>query len=258
MRSCGAAAGSLICDFKETHDGGLTWSWIPIVYDPDGYSTLIPGEVRACNICGDVIYIDPQRLIVVSGNLAQYADEQIRLQITTNWGEDWQILSLPLPSGQYARSWIRPHSPEFYSDGVGILPVDLMTEDGNQTAAAFYGSSDGGLSWTFLSLVEIESGNAGSYLVRSSLVIVSDEDIFLRCGEDLCVTHDGVHSWQRLSSNLNFGDSEADNYAGWLDFGDAMTGWTFVETNEDERTLWRTTDGGLSWQELTPEIIGPE
>lgn len=251
----GIGAGSYTERLQETHDGGVTWAPVPIVSLYNGMAPRFPGEVIVSGINGDSIYFDPDRLITVGGNLVMTPSETFGLSITTNRGEEWKNIELPLPSGPFERSWIDSYSPVFYSDTNGILPVYLQVENHKRDAVAFYGTSDGGLSWTFRSLVE---NTNEVWIDLGSLEFVSDQDIFVCCGKNLCVSHDGAHSWQRLSSNLNFGDSEADNYAGWLDFGDAMTGWTFVETNEDERTLWRTTDGGLSWQELTPEIIGPE
>jgi len=248
----GVGAGSYSEIYKEAHGGGVTWTLVPIVSLYNGGVPRFPGEITVSGINGDSIYIDPGRLIVVGGNLVMTPSEMFGLSITTNLGEEWKRIILPLPSGPFERSWINPYSPKFYSEDNGSLPVYLQLEGQNRHAVVFYGTSDGGLSWTLRSLVE---NTSEAWIDLRSLEFVSDQDIFVCCGKDLCVSHNGARSWQTLSSNLIFGDSMIENHADSPDFVDALKGWTLVGAGGGGRTLWCTTDGGLSWQALTPVFI---
>jgi hypothetical protein len=250
MQSYGVGAGKGTWGLHETSDGGVTWSPIQIVSYPDGMRTPEPGRITTSNICGDVLYIDSDRLIIVHGNLVMDPSEEIHLSITTDRGQVWHNVRLALPPGQFERSWISPRTPVFHSDRDGVLLVELSTEDRSRDGVAFYITTDGGLRWMFQSLVENISHPQFDSYQDDSL------HIFLRCGEDLCVSHDGARTWQTLSSNLNFGNSEAQTYVRFFDFGDSMTGWAFVGPYEGERTLWRTTDGGKTWAPLAP-VLSP-
>lgn len=250
MYTAGAAAGKGIWYFMETHDSGVTWTPLQVASSPGGLDTPEPGEFITCNICGDALYVDPDRLVIVHGSNTGDPEHEILLSITTNRGRDWHTQKLPLPSGPFSRSWLDPQPPVFYDDRDGLLPVALITEDRSQSAMAFYVTSDGGLSWMFQSLV----ANAGKAISTSHLVVVSRQDSYLRCGDDLCVTNDGAATWQTLPSNLNFSYSETQPYVRFFDFGEPTTGWALVGLPEGEPTLWRTTDGGKAWSELAPVV----
>ena len=77
---------------------------------------------------------------------------------------------------------------------------------------------------------------------------VSLQDIFAICGNDLCATHDGAHTWQLLHSNLDF-----DNVPE-IDFTSPSIGWA-IATDGSSYNLWKTIDGGARWTELLPTLI---
>jgi photosystem II stability/assembly factor-like uncharacterized protein len=166
-------------------------------------------------------------------------------------GQVWHDLTLPLPAGEFSPGWIDPYIPAFFGDQDGILPVEVISEDTERFAMAFYSTSDGGLTWTPRSLLEeVESAR-----LYSTLVLRSSQDLYLACGNDLCVSHDGAQSWQRFSTNLNFGIVEAEPYVQTLDFTDPLTGWALVGTDRSQVILWQTTDGGEIWTILEPEFL---
>lgn len=251
MQASGAAAGSAYLKLRETQDGGVTWRLVQVASYPASMQPGPAGEFVICN-CGDALYIDSERLLVVNGNLARIPDEEIQLSITTDRGQTWHIARLALPPGQFSRGWFNPHAPVFYGDRDGILPVKLSTEDRIHSAMAFYVTTDGGLNWTFQSLVE----NVGNVEGESQLEFVSRQDMYFPCGNNLCASRDGALTWQTLSSNLNFGYSESEAYVRSFDFGDSMTGWALVGQSGEAHTLWRTIDGGKTWTILAP-VLSP-
>jgi photosystem II stability/assembly factor-like uncharacterized protein len=247
----GPAAGTAIWNFYESHDGGVSWTQFEFVSTHRGSASDIPGQYETCNMCGDALYLDFDRLVVVGGNLAQMATDVIPLWITFDRGQVWYSQELPLPQGPFEFGWFHPSPPIFVSDDFGILAIRLSTEDRERTAVAFYATDDGGLSWSFRSLVEIP----GSVERWTRLEVVSIEDIFFRCGRDLCISHDGGWNWQQVSTQLNFETySDSESYVYRFTFIDALTGWALVRLDETT-TLWRTQDGGVSWQNLEPEFL---
>jgi photosystem II stability/assembly factor-like uncharacterized protein len=250
MESYGVAAGTGSWLIKETHDGGATWTRIRLASYPMGPILDQVGEMETCNICGDTLYIDPDRLIIVRGNLAQNPAGEIELSITTDRGQAWRTLELPLPPGRFGRSWIRPWRPVFHNSQDGVLPVVLSEESRRRSAIAFYVTNDGGLSWAFRSLIE-ENMETAYEQVES----VSDQDLFLRCGEALCVSHDGARTWQRVQANLDFKNRDAETYVRIFDFADAMTGWALVDSDQGAAALWQTTNGGKAWIMLSPDFL---
>jgi hypothetical protein len=170
-------------------------------------------------------------------------------------GKSCYKTTLSLPVGKYNTGWINPLNPAFFSQEEGILPVMISAaEDYTQSALVFYCTEDGGKNWSMLSMVE----DVGRVSWELTLKIVSEQDIFFVCVTDLCVSHDGAKSWQRLSSNLDFGNPDQLSYVQQFSFGDPATGLALVEGIDDTISLWRTEDGGLSWQALSPQIVPKE
>ncbi len=250
MSEFDVGAGTAFHMFYETQDGGATWSPFEFISGHMLYSLgNWPGEYTTCNICGDALYLDMDRVIVIDGTLACCEAESTTLWITLDRGQVWTQYELMLPPGRFNSSMIDPVAPTFHGKNRAILPVHLDAYEGEDrySAVAFYATTDGGLTWTFRSLFE-----EGDRYPK----IASDEDVFMRCGSELCVTHDGARTWQRISSNLNFDSNlEGGPYAWRYDFVDSETGWAFWGRHDGESTFWRTTDGGESWTIIEPVFL---
>jgi hypothetical protein len=249
----GPAAGTAIYNFFETHDGGVTWEPFQFVSSHRRPLSEIPGQYETCNICGDALYLDFVRMVVVGGNLAQVESGSMPLWITLDRGENWQPQDLALPEGLYEFGWFHPFSPVFVGENFGVLGVRLSPEDRESTAAAFYVTANGGRHWVLRSMVEIP----GSVEGYTRLEVASEQDMFFRCGSDLCVTHDGAWTWERLPTNLNFETySATGSYVQSFTFVDAFTGWALAGREDANPCLWMTIDGGQSWSMLEP-IFSP-
>jgi photosystem II stability/assembly factor-like uncharacterized protein len=240
-------AGSGFYSFSETEDGGKTWDRVEIVSDPEVAITVFNDKLQTCNMCGDLIYIDQERLIVLAGNLNVTPSENILIWASLDRGASWHMTELEIPTGHGSSLVYHGYRPAFFEDGSGILAYELAGMHDDSSTMVFYTSRDG-LNWQLISYVE----NAGEVDRWNELEILPNKEIFFVCGNNLCTTRDGALSWERISSNLNF--NKADLYPKVYDFNfvDGQNGWALAGLDYDTFTLWQTTDGGKSWISLDP------
>jgi photosystem II stability/assembly factor-like uncharacterized protein len=115
---------------------------------------------------------------------------------------------------------------------------------------AFFYSEDGGHSWIARPSVVRTARYREAFDIVS---IVSVEDIFVICEENLCASHDGGITLQIIPSNLQLNGKGI--YVSGLDFVNPMVGWGFLSLLDGEKALYRTTDGGAAWNLLQPVIL---
>ena len=243
-----AAAGSSYIHFYETVDGGRNWDRITIETPTEFMSLTEDGQIRICN-CGDSLIVDPRRVIHIPGNMVRDPWEEFKVWISWDRGQNWSISNVLLPSGKYNPGMIDPLDPVFFNEEDGILPVrinvDFVFDD---IAMLFYSTEDGGLSWTYQSLVE----DVGIMYMDYRMLVVSEQDIYFVCGNDLCASHDSARTWQRITTILNW-DSRIYADAVWsFDFGDRNNGWALANNPDESRSLWKTEDGGWTWTVMNP------
>jgi photosystem II stability/assembly factor-like uncharacterized protein len=246
-----AAAGSSYLRYFETANGGETWEQVILQTPTDLMSFTERNEIRLCN-CGDSLIVAPQRVIHIPGNMVRGPWEEFTVWISWNRGRNWSISNVPLPYGKYNPGMIDPIDPVFFNEQDGILPVrvneDFVLDD---FAMLFYTTDDGGVSWTLRSLVE----DVGIMYRDYRMLVVSDQDIYFVCGNDLCASHDGARTWQRITTVLNW-DSRIYTDAVWsVDFVDGYNGWALAKNLDETVSLWRTIDGGVSWTPQDPVFI---
>jgi hypothetical protein len=251
--SVDVGAGNAYYSLSETHDGGKTWAPIPIL-PPEVETGLPVGTIHLCNICGDSLYYDPERTIIVSGDMGSMESAGVvRTQISIDLGTSWQVRNLALPES-VTHALVTGASPTFFDDKNGLLAVNLMemSQDGNTTSRqlVFYITHDGGADWSLL------PGILDNVSTFPQLQVTSARELFALCVNALCASHDGAQSWQVVTSNLDLTQTDTRSVQA-LDFIDASTGWVLIQ--EDETTsLHRTTDGGVSWSLLTPRLAASE
>src|SRR5271157_204489 len=246
------AAGSAYYTPSETHDGGATWTVLPVI-PPVPESNLPPGTVHLCGLCEDSFYYDPGRMIIVYGDmLTMQPGGSVRMQVSFDLGKTWLSQNLPLPKTE-AGALVAPSQPIFFDGKKGLLPVHLVKMNSDQTFAyqhlAFYRTQDGGASWSLLPDV------LDQVLAEPPAQIVSPnaEDIFVVCGKALCASHDGGQTWQAVASNLDFTQTDTRSVS-MLDFLDANLGWVVIQ-GHDNYTLYKTVDGGRTWTEIPLHIV---
>jgi hypothetical protein len=243
-------AGSGFWIFFETGDGGSTWKAVDILTDHDGDSLGFGGQYPTCNICGDLLYLDQELLLHIDGNLSVQPKDTIPAWVSFDRGVSWQSLELETPSEEYIPAVFHPNKPVFFSDRSGILPISIAPWDQELSDMAFYGTRDGS-DWRLLSVVE----NVGGIYYWNQFDYLTGEEFFFACRTDLCVTRDGAQTWERISSNLKFSAGGGRPYVSQFDFADSQNGWALVEPAYASFSLWHTTDGGRSWDKLTPDLL---
>jgi photosystem II stability/assembly factor-like uncharacterized protein len=256
--------GSSYVRFFETHDGGKNWKPV-IIIPPDGIPqpTWPPGTIQLCSMCRDTIsYYPPTNVIITHGDMG---DEQpkgiVRLSISTNLGESWRDLNLPLPSEKYHDGLVACEPPVFLDNKHGWLPAHIVKENANNTVAwnvmVFYTTDDGGQTWT--PKPGIIEGNTRSFGGERQINFVPAKNVFLHGGAHLYVTHNGAKSWQTIKPNIDFDRTISNGGVSQIDFVDARHGWaviydTFNYFPFDKYYLYKTSDGGATWMELPLKI----
>jgi photosystem II stability/assembly factor-like uncharacterized protein len=247
-------AGQANITLYETHDSGATWSQIMLSTPGDRLSEDL-GTLHLCSICGDSFYYDPVRMMITSGDLASDPTGKVILFVSTDFGNTWQELHLNMPSSKYNDGLVNPQLPVFFNAKDGYLPFGIVkfSSQGSHVydVLAVYATHDGGLSWILNSTVLENVKN--TMLGHSVIDFVSPMDAFVACGNDLCVTQDGAQSWQKITSSLNFAYAEGIEYVEWFDFVSPAAGWAFTQDGSGY-SLWGTTNGGLTWLEITPQL----
>jgi photosystem II stability/assembly factor-like uncharacterized protein len=249
--TAGVGAGNLYLNLYRTTDGGATWTPI-LITAPNADASLPTGTIHLCNICGDSLYYDPQRVVLMYGDLASPPAGVVRLSVSADLGQTWKELNLPLPDPKYAAGMAAPKAPAFWGSE-GLLPVNILQYAADNTLAysvlVIYVTHDGGQTWTPAPAI-LEGGAAQIEAVES----LSAAEIIARCGRDLCVTQDGAQTWQRRASTLNFDPSASSaDYVSQFQFINASTGWA-ISGEGTAIQLWKTVDGGATWTRLAPTL----
>jgi photosystem II stability/assembly factor-like uncharacterized protein len=256
--SIDGSAGSTWHIFFETHDGGLTWKPVrPDDQEPSatiGVSDINPDRMG---------FYPPANVIIAHGDMDdEKPKDAVRLSISTNLGQSWRDVSLPLPSEKYREGLVVPEEPVFLDARHVWLPAHIIKENANGSLAwnvlVFYATDDGGWTWTPRpGMVEFGTNHIGD---ERQLDIVSARDIFVCDGPDLYVTHNGAQSWQTIKPNIDFDRMSSNGGVAQIDFVDATHGWavhydTFDRAPHDKYYLYKTSDGGANWVKLPLKII---
>jgi photosystem II stability/assembly factor-like uncharacterized protein len=166
-----------------------------------------------------------------------YASGTIYLFRTDDGGATWATVILPLPSdAQNYELGIDPGQMKFTSTTEGFLAVRLT---GNDYRTAVYVTRDGGNTWSLTPALIPASGSA-DFLSATEAVVYT--------GEQFYVTRDAARMWSLIPPDVKFGDTFAA-----MDFVTPQSGWVLtLDPTNNQRTLYRTTDGGLTWFPILP------
>jgi len=241
-------AGNAFWYLSQTSDGGKTWSPI-LVTPPSPEPSLPPGTIVLCNICRDTFYYDPARMIIVNGDL-EHPGGSVSMEVSFDLGQTWRDQNLPLPQAE-TDALVVPDMPTFFDEREGLLPVHLLKENPDYSYSEqrliFYATQDGGASWSLL------PGVLDAVSVYSFLQVVLSGDVYVKCGNALCASHDRARTWQTVSSDLDFTSTDTRSVNA-IDFIDSRTGWVLIMDNE-VTSLFHTTDGGVHWNLMTPLLV---
>jgi photosystem II stability/assembly factor-like uncharacterized protein len=78
--------------------------------------------------------------------------------------------------------------------------------------------------------------------------VASAKDFFVWDGSaPLNVSHDAGISWSTVTPNINIKDNMVS-----LQFVSATAGWVLTSDENSHRSLYKTTDGGVTWETVVP------
>ena len=224
----GAGMSHMAVAVFRTSDGGNTWSQV-FTDDPNatGTSDTLP-------FVGDkngLTALDANHAWVTG---AEPVSDFIYIYATQDGGQTWSAQNPSLPAG-FAGAMTNAFPPRFFSATEGAMRVGLYADT---SATVLYLSHDGGQTWTASQPVAI----------GGQVSLVSQMDFFVwDGGSTLYASHNGGTSWTTITTNVNLKDILLS-----FKFVDTSTGWAISADASSHYTLYKTTDGGATWNVLVP------
>ena len=162
-----------------------------------------------------------------------YSPGTIYLYNSKDGGVTWGEIPVKVPVG-YEQAEFETRGPIFATVNTAYLPVTISSQNG--VMLAIYASLDGGTSW-LLTPTMLPMGGAMDF--------VSADDGFVWNGTNFYVTHDRAQTWTTVSPDVAF----AESFSG-MDFVNVSTGFVVTSNSNGAFGLYKTTDGGATWQTL--------
>ncbi len=243
----GAAAGHHYMALYRTVDGGATWAEVTEADGPVGPQSAALG--------GGPSFVTPLRGWI-GDEIGGYTGQanQFDLWKTEDGGLHWAIQALP-PANGHIIAAVDP--PQCFDQQHCVLPISgqqSLTSAIPTSALVIYTSSDGGQSWTPLPKVTmsinrpifVDMAHGWGVVVPPASQCV-DGSTNAAQNAYLAETADSGQTWQFVNSSLPWCDPTQLN---WIS---QSVGWALFSPPTDPitNTLWRTTNGGLTWIQVT-------
>ena len=242
------AAGSAYYTVYETTDGGREWSLIPFI-SPTPEVGLPEGTLHLCNICGDILYYDGLRAIIVKGDMVYDPTGKFQVLTSLDRGINWSTTEMQLPE-EYAGGNVNPMRPTF-NMSTGTLPMNVVKNDaeGNfeSSILLIYRSEDDGFNWALQ-----DSRLSLDGVLPDPIHYVNVNDIYTQCGVGICYTNDGGKTFVVNPLPIKLGERPADVLS--------MEQYQFISANEgfaiskmgEFYQLWHSIDNGITFFEIQP------
>lgn len=230
MLFLGAGMSHSYVALYQTGDGGENWQLLAEPQD------LESGNLHTCCQTG-MEFADPRTGLVT---FSPGPNERVLVSWTQNSGDSWQALQLPAPAPsteevEFNGLLCASHSPALFSELNGLLGVacGLESGTGGQSESFLYSTEDGGSSWD-------------PHPYPGGQLFFLDENLGWALGRDIYETRDGGLTWEALAS------------PGWEGQYNIVTEqlWWFVSTSEELPSLWRSHDGGRTWERVHATLVG--
>ncbi len=228
MADRGMAAGSMAVAIYQTRDGGQNWEQV-YANDPN-----LADSADSLPFSGDktgFTSVDMQHAWV-SGTVP--VNNAIYLYGTSDGGRTWFAPKLSMPDG-VGDTQVISYGPQFFSQQDGLF-FTLMY--GNINKLYIYVTHDSGQTWT-PTTTPVPNGGAADF--------ISIDDGFVWDSNQFYITHDGGDTWSKVLPNVSFGQDFAA-----MDFVTTKVGWVIVSDSNGKRALYKTTNGGLAWDKISP------
>ncbi len=221
--------GSADLALYQTSDSGVTWSRT-FLTDPAAATSLPVSQA----ITG-FYFRDPLHGWI-SG--AKSSDTQSYLYSTADGGKTWAPQAV-VENSELANANVTAYPPLFFNQNAGIFGLTVTSATVSETI--FVITNDGGLTWLSTNSLP---GPAGD-----KYAIVNPNYWLVWARTRFYASSDGGFSWLDFSPNQNFGDAAGD-YLVSMSFISKTTGWALTMDANLRRVLYRTSDGGVTWQAL--------
>lgn len=228
MADRGIGAGNMGIAIFQTTDGGKSWTqtYTNDTNFPDAKNSLPLGGLK-----NSLTPIDMQTAWV--GGVT-YASGVVYLYRTDDAGQNWSLVSMPLPDGAQNLSF-NVDDLQFVTEKDAFLVVRI---NGDLTQQTVYLTRDGGGTWSRTPTL-IPQGGSADFSSANEGVIYN--------GNQFYVTRDAAQTWTAVTPDVVFGDSFSS-----MDFVNSSTGWVIRTDADSHHSLYRTSDGGATWFLLVP------
>lgn len=228
LADLGVGAGSMAVSVFRTHDGGSSWERV-YTNDPN-----LEGAGETLPLGGIKNFILPldDGIAWVGGVI--YAPGTTYLFRTDDGGRTWFNINLVLP-GNTAESELNIIGIVFRSPSRGLLILRITSDT---PKIIVYSTDNGGNTWSQL---------PASFEGFGILETPSANEMIYYSGNHFYVTTDAGQNIKDVVPNVQFDDSVID-----MSFVNSQTGWVLTTNSSNERTLYKTTDGGVTWTQLVP------
>jgi photosystem II stability/assembly factor-like uncharacterized protein len=224
----GAAMSHEAVAVYRTSDAGATWSQV-FTDDPNA-----PDAGDTLPFVGDkngLTALDADHAWVTG---SEPVSNYVYVFTTQDGGRTWRKQNPALPAG-YADAMTGAYPPHFFNAKDGVMQVGAYADN---PALILYLSHDGGQTWTAATPVPL---NAHASTPSLSDFFAWDG------GSAIYVSHDAGASWSTVTPNVIL-----TNQLVTFQFIDATTGWAVTSDANGHYKLYRTMDGGSTWNMLIP------
>lgn len=228
MADLGVGAGSMAVAIFQTKDGGATWTRA-YTNDPN-----TEGAADSLPLGGIKVMLVPLDMNTAWVGGVIYSSGSTYLFRTDDGGKSWSQVTMMLPA-EAQSSELTIEQVKFLSPTQGFLAVRLTSAS---LETIFFTTTDGGQTWN---PAPVKLPNSGM------LEIPSPSEMIFYYDSQFYITKDGAQTFETVTPNIAFGESLTD-----MSFVDAITGWVITTSPTNQRSLYKTTDGGLTWSPLIP------
>jgi len=228
LAALGAGAGSEAVAVFQSTAVGANWNQV-YVNDP-----TVPGSSDSLPLSGQksgMTFLDAAHGWV-TGSVPM--DGFVYLYATQDGGHSWVQQEVSLPAG-FETAMTSADAPRFFTVTDGIFYAGLYAAN---PSTVFYLTQDGGATWTPTFPVNM----LGRYAIANL------QDVWVwDGGPAMLVSHDSGVTWNMLNTNINVTDTLTT-----IDFVNATTGWALTGDAASHYSLYKTIDGGATWNALIP------